>query len=184
MGLLSRLFGKKSSSPRHAGHNMISLVALASTWRKRSVDEIRQDLDETFPGEFLPPRSEGNFVIEGPAEGASYCVQCTIPNYTGLFLIHNVPRQYSAFSDYLQHIKNPEMRRLADSQACWLSVDLIHRHTTETEEDAYRFIRRVLGKLAPEDTTLLIHPSQYHVARFTPKLRAILAAGGEPFGMA
>jgi hypothetical protein len=105
MGLLSRLFGKKTSSPRHAGHNMISLVALASTWRKRSVDEIRQDLDETFPGEFLPPRSEGNFVIEGPAEGASYCVQCTIPNYTGMFLIHKVPRQYSAFSDYLQHIK-------------------------------------------------------------------------------
>jgi hypothetical protein len=182
MGFLSRLFGKKSSSPRHGGHDMISLVALASSWRERSIDEIRQDLDAAFPGEFLPPRSEGNFVIEGPVEGASYLVQCTIRNYTGMFLIHNVPSPYSAFSDYLQHIKDPETRRLADSQACWLSVDLMHQHTTE--EDAYRFIGLVLGKLAPEDTRLLIHPSRYHVASFTPKLRAILAAGGQPFGTA
>lgn len=161
---------------------MISLVALAPTWRERSVDEIRKDLDETFPGQFLPPRNEGSFVIEGPIEGASYLVQCTVPNYSGMYLIQNVPSQYSAVSDYLDHIKDPEVRKLADSQACWLSVDLMHQHTTK--EDAYRFIGLVLGKLAPEDAALLVHPSRFHVARFSAQLRAALAAGDEPFGTA
>jgi hypothetical protein len=182
MGLLARLFGKKSSPPRHGGHNMSSLVAIAPTWQERSIDLIRQELDDTFPGEFLPTRTEGNFVVEGPVEGASFLVQCTIPNYSGMFLIHNVPSRYSAFSDYLQYIKDPETRQLTDSQACWLSVDLMHQHTTE--RDAYRFIGLVLGKLAPVDTALLIHPARYHVAIFSPQVRAILASGGEPFGTA
>ena len=135
-----------------------------------------------FPGEYLPARSEGNFVVEGFAEGASYMVQCTIPKYAGMFQINNVPSPYSAFSDYLRHIKDPETRRLADSQGCWLSVDLMHKY--ETNEDAYRFISLALGKLAPEDTTLLVHPSRNQIAKFTRELRATLVTGGKPFGTA
>ena len=185
MNFLSRLFGKKSASPavpRHGGGDMVSLVALLPSWQELAVEEVRQALDALFPGAFLPPREEGNFVIEGPVPGASYLVQCTVPQYSGMFLIHNVPGPYSEFSDYLAHLVDPELRELGSKQPCWMSVDMMHRHTTD--EDAYRFVSAALAKLAPPDAALLLHPSRYLAVLFAPEVRRTLASGGSPYGNA
>jgi hypothetical protein len=161
---------------------MVSLVALLPSWQERTVEEIRQSLDLLFPGVFLPPREEGNFVVEGPVPGASYLVQFTFPYHCGMFLIHNVPGPYSEFSDYLAHLKDPELRQLEVEPPCWISVDLMHRHTTD--EDGYRFVSTVLAALAPPDTALLLHPSRYFAAPFSAEVRRTLASGGSPYGRA
>jgi hypothetical protein len=184
MNLLSRLFGKKTRahSQRHGGGDMVSLVALMPSWHELTVEEVRESLDALFPGAFLPPREEGNFVIEGPVPGASYLIQCTVPEHSGMFLMHNVPGPYSEFSDYLAHVSHPELRELAVKQSCWLSVDLMHRHTTD--EDGYRFVSAALAKLAPSDTAVLLHPSRYVAVPFTVEVRRTLASGGSPYGNA
>ncbi len=161
---------------------MVSLVALTSSWRELSIDEVRSSLDALFPGMFLPPREEGNFVIDGPAPGATFLVQCTVPGSSGMFLIHNVPGPYSEFSDYLSHVTDPSIRELASAQTCWMSVDLMHRHATD--EEAYRFVSTVLAQLAPEDTAIVIHPSTYQAVRFSPEVRRTLAAAGSLYGTA
>jgi hypothetical protein len=182
MRILSRIFGKKAETAplRHGGGDMVSLVALTPGWEPRSVDSVRRDLDELFPGEFLPPREEGNFILEGPVPDASYMVQCVVPGHGGVFLIHNVPGPYSDFSDFLSFMDDPELKALAAKQPCWMSVDLMHSYTTA--EEGLRFITVVIAKLAPADVVLLVHPSRYMVALFTPELRAVLASGGVPFG--
>jgi hypothetical protein len=184
MNLLSRLFGKKTPPPsqRHGGGDMVSLVALLPSWQELTVDEVRESLDALFPGAFLPPREEGNFVIEGPVPGTSYLIQCTVPEHTGMFLMHNVPGPYSEFSDYLTRLVDPVLRELAAKQPCWMSVDLMHRHTTH--EDGYRFVSAALAKLAPSDTAVLLHPSRYVAVPFTVGVRRTLASGGSPYGNA
>jgi hypothetical protein len=182
MNFLSRLFGKKPVAPRHGGGDMVSLVALLPSWQERSIDEVRESLDALFPGCFLPPREEGNFVIEGPVLGASYMVQCTIPEHSGMFLIHNVPGPYSEFSDCLVHLPDSELKELAAKQPCWMSVDMMHRHTSD--EDAYRFVSAALAKLAPPDAAVLLHPSRYMALPFSSEVRRTLASGGSPYGNA
>jgi hypothetical protein len=185
MNFLSKLFGKKpaaSPAPRHGDGDMVSLVALLPSWQELSVEHVRESLDALFPDCFLPPREEGNFVIEGPVPGASYMVQCTVPEYSGMFLIHNAPGPYAEFSDYLAHLADSELKDVAAKQPCWMSVDMLHQHGTGN--DAYRFVSAVLAKLAPPDAVLLLHPSRYVAVRFSPEVRRTLASGGSPYGNA
>lgn len=182
MGFPSRIFGR-GEEPTHSKDgdcDMVSLVVLAPSWQPWSTESVRAELDALFPGQFLPPREAGNFVIDGPIPDATYLVQCTVSGYAGMFLIHNVPGPYSAFSDFLPHIEDPDLRRLAAEQPCWLSVDSMHRHTSD--EEAVRFVAAVTGTLAPADSVLLVHPSRYLTARFTRDIRATLVSGRSPFG--
>jgi hypothetical protein len=181
MEFLSRLFGRTAQAgPPDGGHDMVSIVALMPSWELIPVDVVREELDALFPGEYLPPREAGNFVVEGPAEHSSYLVNCTVAHHQGTFLIYNVPGPYGEFSDFLRHIEDAELRAVAAAQPCWMSVDLIDKRSSR--EDAFRFIGAVLAKLAPPDCTLLVHPSRYMVIPFTSDVRAVLASGGSPFG--
>jgi hypothetical protein len=161
---------------------MVSLVALLPEWRELHLEEVRKTLDALFPGAFLPPREQGNFVIDGPVPGASFLIQCNVPEHAGMFLMHNVPGPYSEFSELLSHLASSELRELAAKQPCWMSLDLMHRHTTD--EDGYRFVSAALAKLAPPETALLVHPSRYLAVAFTPEVRRTLASGGSPYGSA
>jgi len=185
MGLLSRLFGREAeqpSKPRHGDGDMVSLVVLSASCPELALESVRSTLDELFPGEFLPPREEGNFVIDGSVPQAQFMVQCVVPNNGGVFMVQNVPSPYTEFSNFLSHISDPTLHQLAAAQSCWLSVDLMHQYEPKVE-DAYRFIGALLAKLAPSDAAVLVHPSRMDAVRFTEHTRRQLAAGDHPFGM-
>ncbi len=67
------------------------------------------------------------------------------------------------------------MRHLAETQDCWLSIDLIHRMTTDA--NSLRFIAQVLARLAPADTAVLVDPSRLIATPFNDDIRRRLARG-------
>jgi hypothetical protein len=185
MTFLKNLWGrwaKAPTSPRHHDREMISMVVLSSCYVELTLDMLRASLDRVYPGQFLPPRERGTFVIDGEIPGATFLIQSDIPGATGMFLLHNVPAPYTEFSDFAARIADASLRRLAQAQTCWLSVDLIHRYTTE--EDAYRFIGSVLAQLAPDNAAALVHPSRLITIAFNDQVRRELASGGQVFGTA
>jgi hypothetical protein len=153
---------------------MIALVVLANTYVDLKLDSLRTKLNEVFSGEFLPPRDKGNFVVGGPGPG-QFFIQANMPDTAGMFLLNNVPGPYSKFSSFANSIEDASIRRRATAQCCWLSVDLVHKNTSDT--DAYQFIAQVLAKLAPSDAAFLVHPSKLITIPFDDVVRARLAKG-------
>jgi hypothetical protein len=178
LGLLNSLLGRGTD----ADHEMISLVVLSSSYVELTLDTLRHRLDQAFPGYFLPPRERGTFVIDGNEPGVEFLIQSDIPDARGMFLLHNVPGPYAAFSDFAAHIADASLRELAEAQTCWLSIDLMHRQTPA--EEAYRFIGRALAQLAPPDAAVLVHPSRLITVAFNDDVRRQLASGGQVFGTA
>jgi hypothetical protein len=132
---------------RSGDAEMVSWVVLCSSFVELTADSLRANLDQLYPGQFLPPREQGNFVVDGNIPGGEFMIQCSVPGAAGLFLLYSVPGPYTAFSDFADHIEDASLRELARTQECWLSVDLAHAHSTDA--DGYRFIGQVLAKLAP-----------------------------------
>jgi hypothetical protein len=186
MRLLETLFGRRrAASQRARDREMISLVVLSNSYVEFTLDALREQLDQIYPGYCLPPRERGTFVVEGNLDGAEFLIQSDIPGAAGMFLLHSVPGPYTIFSDFAAHIADASLRQLAEAQTCWLSVFLMHRDTpTESTEDAYRFISSVLAQLAPTDTAALVHPSRLITIAFTEEVRRTLASGGQVFGTA
>jgi hypothetical protein len=153
---------------------MVSRVVLANTLVDLTLDSLRAKLDEIYPGQFLPPREKGNFVVDGPTAGGFF-IQASMPGAAGMFLLHNVPGPYWKFSGFLKSIRDASIQREAMAQRCWLSVDLVRKSTSD--EDAYRFVAQVVGKLAPPDAAFLVHPSKFIIIRFDDELRARLTRG-------
>jgi hypothetical protein len=153
---------------------MISWVVLANTHVELKLDSLRQKLDELYPGEFLPPRLQGNFAIVGPASG-QFLIQCHIAGAAGVFMLNSVPGPYTEVSDFAAAIADRLLRGEAEGQRCWLSVDLVHKNTSD--EDAYRFIGHVLAKLAPADAAFLVHPARRTTIVFDDNIRRQLANG-------
>jgi hypothetical protein len=90
-------------------------------------------------------------------------------------MLNSIRGPYSDVSDFAAAIADRSLRREAESQGCWLSVDLVHRHTTD--EDAYRFVGRVLAKLAPADAAFLVNPATRTTIAFDDDIRRRLANG-------
>jgi len=165
---------------RRSGRDIISLVVLSNSYVELTLDTLRGHLEELYPGRFLPPREKGTFVVASNVPDTPFLIQSDIPEAAGTFLLHSVPGPYTAFSDFAEHITDAGLRQLAQAQTCWLSVDLIHRDTTEAE--AYRFIGSVLAELAPRDAAALVHPSRRLTIAFDDQVRRALANGGQVFG--
>ena len=155
---------------------MVSWVVLSNSYVGLTIDQLRAKLDEAFPGEFVPQRDQGSFVVDGAVEGAQFMIQSRVPNARGIFMLNNVPGPYTKFSDFAKFIEDPAVRRKARAQKSWLSIDLIiGKHTTEDE--AYRFIGRALAVLAPRDAAYLVHPTRRIVITFDDDVRRRLASG-------
>jgi hypothetical protein len=161
-------FGQAASSEE----GMVSGVVLANTYLHLTLELVRAKLDEVFPGEFLPPREQGSFVVDGTVPG-QFFIKANMLGSTGMFFLHNVPGSYREFSSFAHAIPDPSMRRKAVAQRCWLSVDLINKNSNH--ENAYRFIEQVLAKFAPVDAAFLVHPSKLVTIRFDDDLRIRLA---------
>jgi hypothetical protein len=159
--------------PSHGRREMISWVVLSRSYVDLKVDSLREKLDEVYPGQFLPPRDK-NFVIDGPAPG-QFLIKSNIAGAAGMFMLVSVRASYTEFSDFAEAIADPSLLRKIKAQCCWLSVDLIHRHTTD--EDAYRFIEQVLAKLAPSDAAFLVYPEKRITITFDDGIRRRLANG-------
>ncbi len=155
---------------------MISGVVLANTYVELKLDSLRQKLDELYPGQFLPARLQGNFVVLGPAEG-QFLIQCHVTGVAGAFMLNSSRGAYTELSDFAATIADRALRREVESQRCWLSVDLVHKHTTEP--DAYRFIGHLLARLAPADAAFLVYPARRATIAFDDTIRRRLA-NGEP----
>jgi hypothetical protein len=174
--LLSRADAQVPSpaSSRSGKHEMISRVVLANSYVVLGVDEVRRKLDEVYPGQFLPPRQKGTFVVTGAVPG-QFMIFSNIPGAAGIFLLNNVPGPYTDFSKFAEAISDASLRSSIAKQCCWLSVDLIHRNTTD--EEAYRFIEQVLAKFAPADAAFLVDPEKGTTIPFDDKVRSLFAKG-------
>jgi hypothetical protein len=156
---------------------MISLVALSSSYVDLDVQSLSKALDEVYPGKFVPLEQQANFVVGGRGPG-QFLVKSTIPGAAGMFMVLNVPGPYTEFSDFARSIADAALRREAEAQRSWLSIDLIHMMTNKDE--AYRFIAAALAKLAPVDAAVLVKPETNSAVRFTAEVRSQLAAGQPP----
>lgn len=177
LGVFNLLGGSGEPAP-DADREMVSLVVLYRDYVELSLESLREILNEVFPGQFLPP-GDASFVIEGPVPDATFMIKCAVQGMAGLFMLNNVPAPYTEFSDFAEFIVDPVMRELAESQSAWLSIDLIGQSAAE---DAYRFIAKVLARLAPNDAAFLVHPDTGAIIPFDENLRRALADGRQPFG--
>lgn len=177
MDFLKRLFGLASADAPDDEADMIGWVVLSNTYVELTVDSVRAALDQLYPGQFLPP-GDRNFVIDGAVPGSQFMIQSNVAGAAGMFMLHSVPGPYTEFSDFAEAIEEPGLRALAVAQQAWLSVDVMHVHTTEAE--AYRLIGALLAKLAPGDAAVLVHPSQPIAMRFDDDVRHRLASGFQP----
>jgi hypothetical protein len=173
-GPAGRTPAPSGASPRR---EMISLVALSSSHVDLSVQSLSKALDEIFPGKFVPLEQQANFVVRGRGPG-QFLVKSTIPGAAGMFMVLSVPGPYTQFSDFARFIADASLRRRAEAQRCWLSIDLVHMMTNKDE--AYHFIAVALAKLAPADAAVLFKPENNSTLLFTAELRSQLAAGKPP----
>jgi len=180
MGWLANLFGRGRAPPPQGRRETLSLIVLSNTV-DLTVEKLLGVLDELYPAQFLPPRQD-NFVIDGAVPGATFFIQCTVPGVRGTFMLHSVPGPYTEMSDFAVHIADLALRKRAESQACWMSIDLRARHRTADEAEPYRLIGALLAKLAPADAAFVVDlaTSASQVCRGRPGGR--LARGERIFG--
>ena len=162
------------SPPRR---EMISLVVLSGSYVELDVHSLSKALDELYPGKFVPLKQQDNFVVGGRAPG-QFLVKSTIRGAAGMFMMQSVPGPYTEFSDSARFIAGTSLRRKAEAQRSWLSIDLVHMMTNK--EEAYRFIASALAKLAPADAAVVIKPETNSAVLLTAEVRGRLAAGQPP----
>jgi hypothetical protein len=164
-----------SPSPQSSGkHEMVSWVVLSKTYVDFDAREVRRKLDELYPGRFLPADQPANFVVGGKMPGM-FIIKSTIAGAAGIFILLNVPGPYTDFSDFAESIADRALRRQAEAQTAWFSVDLIGKITTN--EEAYRFIGAAVARLAPADAAFLVKPATKQTIVFDDKIRGQLASG-------
>jgi hypothetical protein len=66
------------------------------------------------------------------------------------------------------------LHRIAVAQQAWLGLDRVHG---DNDDEAYRFIGKVLAELAPADTAALVHPERLTTLGFDAEVRRQLASG-------
>jgi hypothetical protein len=174
---LSSASAQRPPADRSPRREMISLVVLSNSCVDLDVRSLSKALDEIYPGKFVPLEQQANFVVSGSNPG-QFLVKSTIPGAKGMFMVLSVPAPYTEFSDFARFITDASLRRKAEAQQCWLSIDLIHMFANKDE--AYRFIAVALAKLAPADAAVLVKPETNAAILFTPELRSQLAAGQPP----
>jgi len=149
-------------------------VVLTNTYVNLNLNSLREKLDELYPGQFLPPRIKGSFVVARRVPG-QFLIQSNVGGASGVFLLTSVPAHYVEFSTFAEAIADGPFRRRVEAQCCWISVDLLSG--SDNEAEAYRFIEQVLAKLAPADAAFVVDPSKRITVVFDDELRRRFAGG-------
>lgn len=155
---------------------MIGWVVLSNSWVELTEETLRTHLDRLYPGEFLPPRQRGTFVVAGPVADVQFLINSAIAGAAGMFMLQSVPGPYTEFSSFAEHIRDAALRRIAVAQQAWLGVERI---SGDNEDEAYRFIGKVLAALAPSDATVLVHPARLVSYPFDADMRRKLSIGDD-----
>jgi hypothetical protein len=174
--LLQGTIHTSDATAQGARREMISWVVLFDSDLAFTADSLRTELDSLWPGQFLPQRDDGSFVVDGTVPDIQFMIQSRVPGASGTFLLHNVPYPYGEFADTIDRISDASLRDVAKAQGCWMSVDLISKSGAA---EAYKFIGSVLARLAPPDTAVLLHSSRGTAVRFTEDVRRKLAEKGQ-----
>lgn len=157
---------------------MIIWVVLSNTHVRLTVNTLRTELNATFPGEFLPPRPAGTFVVAG-STAAEFMIASAIKDVEGVFLLHSVNAPYRQFSDFARWIPDPERQKNAAAQRCWLGMTVLD--AWKSEDTARRFMGRTLARLAPPDAAYLVDADRGGITLpFDAETRGRLAEGS-PF---
>jgi hypothetical protein len=158
---------------------MISWVVLSKTRAELTLDSLRAQLDRLYPGLFLPPQDRKNFVIDGVSPGAQFLIQASIAGSVGLYMLQNVAANDAEFSDFAVDAGDASLCKSILEQEARLSVELIE---AAPDQDCRRFIGKVLGALAPADSTVLVNPDRRMAIRFDEELRGQLMREELPGG--
>jgi hypothetical protein len=156
---------------------MISLVALSNSYTEFDTGTVSRKLDELYPGKFLPPNQQENFVVGGPSP-KPLLIKSTMPGRAGMFMLLSAAAPYTEFSDFARFITDTGFRRKAETQAAWFSIDRIGK--IGSSDDAYRFIAAALIKLAPDDAVIVVKPETRAAMVLDDALRRQLAEGRVP----
>jgi hypothetical protein len=154
---------------------MVSWVVLFDSDVEFTKDSLQAELDRIWPGQFLPQRDDGSFIVEAILP-EQFLIKSSIPGALGLFMLHNVPAPYSGFSDLVDRIPDASLRDIAKAQGWWMSMNLISQSGAA---EGYKFIGSVLARIAPPDAAVLLHPSRGAAVRFTEDVRRKLAEKGQ-----
>lgn len=154
---------------------MLSAVVLSMTCVELTEDALRARLDRAFPGEFLPARERGTFVVAGPMAGMQFLINSALAGAAGTFMLNSVPGPYDEFSDLIDHIDDARLKTLALAQQAWMSVDLVLKSAEPA--GASRFIGKAIAELAPADAAVLV-VSYDRAMCFDDGVRRQLATGG------
>lgn len=178
LGFLQGLIGNGDNGPPESDHEMISLVVLYRDYVDLTLEQLCEHLDAVFPGAFLPP-GDINFVVEGAVPDVTFMIKSIVQGAAGLFMLHNIPAPYTEFSNILEIVDDPVLRETIAATTAWMSIDLVSAFGSN--EDAWRFIGRMLARIAPTDAVFLLHPDSGGVIAFDDDIRRALAEGREMF---
>src|SRR5918994_2077468 len=70
---------------QQTSREMVSWVVLFDSDVEFTEDSLRAELDRLWPGQFLPERDNGSFVVEGAVPGAQFMIQSRVPGASGTF---------------------------------------------------------------------------------------------------
>ena len=150
---------------------MISWVVLSKTRARLTLDSLRAQLEQLYPGRFLPPQDRKNFVIDGASLGAQFLIQASIAGPAGLYMLENVVANDAELSDFAANVSDASLRKSILEHEARLSLDLIE---AAIDQHCHRFIGKVLGALAPADSTVFVNADRRRAIRFDAELRGQL----------
>jgi hypothetical protein len=164
-----------SAQTRSAGEpEGLIRVVLADSPIRFDLDALRQKLEELYPGQFVPPRAKGSFVVAGRVRG-QYIIQSNVGGAAGIFILNSGTEPFAGLSDFTKTIPDGPTRRSVEAQCCWLAISLMYKARPDAE--AFRFVEQALAKLAPPDANFLVDPTKRITVPFDEAMRRSFARG-------
>jgi len=165
----------QSISTPHADNHMVSWVVLSKSYVALDADKLRAKLDEAFPGEFLPQRDQGSFVVDGAVPRAQFLIQSRVAKAAGLFMLQSVPGPYTSFFR-LRQVHHGSRGQATGAGATELAVDRSYGQAYDRGR-SLSLHRPRRGDTRPRDAAYLVHPTRRIIVAFDEDVRRRLANG-------
>ncbi|HEX4407504.1 MAG TPA: hypothetical protein VH206_01910 [Xanthobacteraceae bacterium] len=152
----------------------LTRVVLTASPIRFELDALRQKLEELYPGQFVPPRTKGSFVVPGRMRG-QYVIQSNAGGASGIFILNSGSEPFAGLSDFTKTIPDGPIRRSIEAECCWLALSLIYK--SKPDAAAFRFVEQALAKLAPPDAAFLVDPTKRITIPFDDTMRRSFMRG-------